>query len=74
MAWEIVIPENEIKRLRVYVGMSQEEFSKYLGVPKRTIEDWETGKRKIKPYVLKAIIGRCKYDALRDSFKEIEEF
>lgn len=64
----------EIKRLRFYFGMSQAEFAEYLGVPKRTLEDWESGKRKIKPYVLKAIIGLVKYDAMRESFCDIINF
>lgn len=66
--------ENKVLRLRLFVGMTQEEFSRYVGVPKRTIEDWETGKRNIKPYVLKALTGLVKYDALRDFLKNVEEF
>lgn len=65
---------DEIKRLRFYSGMSQAEFAAYLGVPKRTLEDWESGKRKIKPYVLKAITGLVKYDAMRESFCDIINF
>lgn len=30
-----------IKELRALTGMSQQKFSDYLHIPKRTIEDWE---------------------------------
>lgn len=30
-----------IKELRTQTGMSQQKFSDYLNIPKRTIEDWE---------------------------------
>lgn len=33
----------ELKRLRENTGLSQKEFSKTFGIPKRTIESWEMG-------------------------------
>ncbi|MBQ7879566.1 MAG: helix-turn-helix domain-containing protein [Clostridia bacterium] len=33
----------KIKDLRKAAGMSQQKFSEYFNIPKRTIEDWETG-------------------------------
>lgn len=35
-----------IKELRTVCGMTQQAFSDYFGIPKRTIEDWEAGRRK----------------------------
>lgn len=33
-----------IKEARINAGLSQAQMSSVLGIPKRTIEDWETGK------------------------------
>jgi DNA-binding transcriptional regulator YiaG len=41
-----------IKELRKKTGMTQKAFSEYFGIPRRTIEDWETEKRKCTPYLL----------------------
>lgn len=40
------------KELRALSGMTQEKFSAYFNIPKRTIEDWERGARKCAPYLL----------------------
>ena len=41
-----------IKELRKAAGMTQQQFSEYFGVPKRTVEDWESDERKCKPYLI----------------------
>ena len=45
----------DIKELRQATGMSQSQFAKYFNIPIRTIQDWEQGKRKCVPYLLKLI-------------------
>ena len=40
------------KELRALSGMTQKTFSEYFGIPRRTIEDWDTGKRKCSDYLL----------------------
>lgn len=40
------------KALRRASGMTQKEFAIYFGIPKRTIEDWETEKRICSSYLL----------------------
>jgi DNA-binding transcriptional regulator YiaG len=40
-----------IKSLRLSCGMTQQAFSDYFGIPKRTIENWEGDKRKCPAYV-----------------------
>lgn len=35
----------EIKEMRKNFGFTQKQFSEITGIPKRTIEDWETEKR-----------------------------
>ena len=41
-----------VKELRTKSGMTQKAFAEYFGIPKRTIEDWETEKRKCSDYLL----------------------
>jgi len=38
-------PDPEVKMIRERVGMSQETFALMLGVSKRTLENWEQGRR-----------------------------
>lgn len=40
-----------IKEMRTACGMTQASFSEYFGIPKRTIEDWESGRRAAPEYV-----------------------
>ena len=35
---------NEIKKLRKELGMTQQGFAERYGIPKRTVENWESGK------------------------------
>lgn len=44
-----------IKELRALTGLSQQKFGDYLNIPKRTIENWEMGKRLPPPYVIELI-------------------
>ena len=47
---------NNIKQLRQNLSMSRVELSKQSGVPARTIDDWENGRRKPRDvYQLKKI-------------------
>lgn len=54
---------NEIKEIRTRVGMTQEQFGELLGIPRRTIQNWEGGQRKCPDYVIALIWSRI--DALR---------
>ena len=42
-----------VKALRERMGMTQQQFGDYFEIPKRTLQDWEGGKRKIPEYLLK---------------------
>ena len=35
----------QVKELRGKMGMNRSEFCKYFGIPYRTVQDWEVGKR-----------------------------
>ena len=46
----------EIKAARLKAGLTQKKMSELLGIPKRTIEDWEGGRRKPPAYTKKLIL------------------
>lgn len=47
-----------IKEAREIAGLSQQAMSDWLGIPKRTIEDWESGRRKCKEWAEELIIEK----------------
>ena len=44
--------ENPIKRMRSYLEMTQERFSDAYGIPVRTLQQWEAGRRNPPDYVI----------------------
>ena len=40
-----VMPKSDVARVRIKSGLSQAEFASVLGVSKRTLEQWEQGRR-----------------------------
>jgi len=44
-----------IKQLRDLLGVSRAEFSRRYGIPTRTLDDWEKGKRTPPPYVVELL-------------------
>ena len=59
-----------IKLLREQSGLSRKDFSLHIGIPLRTIEDWEAGRRKPPEYIPRLIAYQLKYEEL---CKKIEE-
>lgn len=53
----------EIKEMRELLGISRAEFSRRYGIPLRTMEDWESGKRTPPPYVINLLERIIKEDA-----------
>ena len=49
-----------VKELRLEMNMHRTEFCEYFGIPYRTVQDWEAGKRKLPDYVLRLM--RYKYE------------
>lgn len=43
---------NEIKKLRAELGLTQKKFGEKFGIPLRTVQDWEYGKREVKSYIV----------------------
>ena len=46
---------SELKNMREELGMNRTEFSHYVGIPLRTLEEWEAGRRLMPDYVLRLI-------------------
>lgn len=53
-----------IKVLRESTGMSRKEFSEHTGIPVRTLEDWEAGRRTPPEYIPRLIAYQLKYEGL----------
>lgn len=49
-----------MKRIRKEAGFNRREFADYMGIPLRTLEEWEAGRRKMPDYVLRLISYRIK--------------
>jgi len=45
-----------IKEERINAGLTQQQMSDLMLIPKRTIENWETGYRQCPPYVERLVI------------------
>ena len=62
-----------IKRLREENGLSRKEFSIHTGIPVRTVEDWEAGRRTPPDYIPKLISYQFKYEKMMmEQEKKIE--
>ena len=55
---------DKIRRLREQTGMTRKDFSIHIGIPLRTIEDWEAGRRKPPEYIPRLIEYQIKYEEL----------
>ena len=43
------------KELRALSGMSQRKFATYFGIPRRTVEDWDSGDNPCNPYIFELL-------------------
>ena len=48
---DITTQGESFRALRNKTGMSRKEFAAYLGIPYRTMDDWENNRRKMPGYV-----------------------
>lgn len=69
---------NRIKEYRTKTNMTQSDLSDYLGIPTRTIEDWEAGKRNPAPWAeeliirqLEELIHPCLMKKLLNNFSDL---
>jgi len=50
--------ENEFRSARKRLRMTQRKLSEILGIPKRTIEEWEGGRRNPPEWVKKLVLEK----------------
>ena len=55
-----------IKELREGAGMSRKEFSEHTGIPVRTLEDWEAGRRTPPEYIPRLLAYQIKFESIYD--------
>ncbi len=56
-----------ITKLREGAGENRKEFSNHTGIPVRTLEDWEAGRRTPPEYIPRLIEYQMKYEELLKS-------
>lgn len=56
-----------VKALRAETGLSQVAFAKKLGIPRRTIENWESGVSAPPPYVVELIRYKLEHENMTAS-------
>lgn len=44
-----------MREIRALTGLTQKEFGEFYGIPRRTIQSWEEGKRKPPAWVLRLL-------------------
>ena len=54
----------KIRKIREQTGLSRKDFSIHVGIPLRTIEDWEAGRRRPPEYIPRLIEYQLKYEEL----------
>ena len=66
---------NIIKGLRESIGLSRKEFSAHVGIPVRTLEDWEAGRRTPPEYIPRLNAYQLKYEELlrKVSVQDLED-
>ena len=61
---ELELQKIKLYMLREEIGLNRKDFALKYGIPLRTIEDWEHGKRKMPSYLLHLLAYKVKYDKL----------
>ena len=64
---------NVIKELRASTGMTRKALSEHTGIPVRTLEDWEAGRRTPPEYIPRLIGYQLKYEQMMEAKKEKTE-
>ena len=64
---------NVIKELSASTGMTRKAFSEHTGIPVRTLEDWEAGRRTPPEYIPRLIGYQLKYEQMMEAKKEKTE-
>lgn len=60
-------------RLRGVTDWSQKDFAKYFHIPRRTLQEWELGNRKMLEYLLRLMIYKLENENIVKDFSKIFE-
>lgn len=63
----------KIRKIREQTGLSRKDFSIHVGIPLRTMEDWEAGRRRPPEYVPRLIEYQLKYEQLIEKTQSEEQ-
>ena len=64
---------SKIKSERIRIGLTQQQLADLLGIPKRTIQNWENGINKCPDYVEKLILEKLTQISDQPNYKQILE-
>ncbi len=53
------------KAIREQSGMSRKDFSEWLGIPYRTMQEWELGRRSMPEYLLRLIAYKVRMEKVK---------
>ena len=67
---DIMTAADIIRKLREQTGLTRKEFSLHTGIPIRTLEDWEAGRRTPPEYIPRLIEYQIKYEELMDKVNQ----
>lgn len=59
--------QKELRSIREQIGMNRREFSDFFGIPYRTVQDWEAGKRKMPDYLLRLMLYKLRMEKMIDN-------
>ncbi len=62
----------KIRELRESIGLNRKEFSEHIGIPVRTLEDWEAGRRTPPEYIPRLIAYQLKYEKLIQKLLDVK--
>ena len=65
--------KKQIKSIRAEAGMTQAQFCEYFDIPRRTLEDWECGKRKPPEYLVRLLVYRLSTEGLIEKGADSDE-
>ena len=66
---KLKIQTNKLRQIREDLGMNRTQFSHYVDIPLRTLEEWEAGRRQMPDYVLRLLTYYTKMERLLEEQK-----
>lgn len=66
---KLEIQTNKLRQIREDLGMNRTQFSHYVDIPLRTLEEWEAGRRQMPDYVLRLLTYYTKMERLLEEQK-----